>query len=87
MEKTSKLIDQAMKENPDLIVLPEMFNTEYFPQYRDRKYVTYAEPETGETISTIKQKAKECKVNIIATIYEEKMTQAIRLLTLAMICL
>lgn len=68
--KACRLIDEAMAERPELILLPEFFNTEYFPQYRDYKYLSYAEPDTGYTMTAIAAKAKQHQVHIVATIYE-----------------
>jgi len=65
-------IDQAAKEKPDLIVLPEFFNNLYFAQYRDYKYVQWAEKDDGFSITRIKEKAKQHSVYIIATIYEQE---------------
>lgn len=66
----SRYIDAAMGERPDLILLPEFFNTEYFAQYRDVKYMSYAEPDTGPTITAMAAKAKQHQVHVVATIYE-----------------
>ena len=65
-------IDKAAKENPDLLVLPEFFNNMYFAQYRDYKYVQWAEKDDGFSIKCIKEKAKQHSVYIIATIYEQQ---------------
>ena len=65
-------IDRAAKDKPDLIVLPEFFNNLYFAQYRDYKYVQWAEPDDGFSISRVKEKAKQHKVYIIATLYEQE---------------
>lgn len=70
--RACQLIDQAMPNHPDLIVLPEFFNTIYFGQYRDYRYVQWAEREDGYTMSRIKEKAHQHGVHIIATIYEEE---------------
>ena len=65
-------IDQAATENPDLVILPEFFNTMYFYQYFDYTYMNLAEHHTGYTISKIREKAKEHNLFIVATIYEEQ---------------
>lgn len=72
VEKACRCIDQAMKARPkpDLVVLPEFFNIEYVFQYRDYKYISYAEPNDGYTMSRIKERARKHGVHIIATIYE-----------------
>lgn len=72
VSKALAYIDEAAKESPDLIVLPEFFNTEYFAQYRDYKYMDYAEPEDGYTITAIRKKAAELGSHICATIFEEE---------------
>lgn len=74
LETACKYIDKAMslQPRPDLLVLPEFFNTEYFAQYRDYRYISYAEPDDGPTMSRIKEKAREHSTYIIATIYEEE---------------
>ncbi|MFN8525062.1 MAG: carbon-nitrogen hydrolase family protein [Chloroflexota bacterium] len=55
---------------PDLIVLPELFNTEYFPQHRDWSYVRYAEPVDGPTMTAIRERAVRHRTSIVAPIYE-----------------
>ncbi len=66
-------IDAAVADgNPDLVVLPEFFNTPYFPQYRDMAHADLAEPEDGPTMTRIRAKAAEHSVHIVATIYEEE---------------
>ena len=70
--KAERMIDQAVKKyNPDIIGLPEFFNTEFFPQWLDRKFFKEAEPIPGPTTNRIAAKAKEHGVYIIAPIYEK----------------
>lgn len=73
VEKARKWISRAARTKPNIIVLPEFFNTEYFPQYRDYKYYRYAEREDGYTISAIRALAQKHSLHIVATIYEEEM--------------
>ena len=54
----------------ELAVLPEMFHCEYFPQYRDYRYMDYAEPDTGYTTSRIRALAAELGIWIVSTIFE-----------------
>src|SRR4051794_9894972 len=65
-----ELIDEAAGGGAQLIVLPEFFNTEYFPQYRDYRYMDYAEGEDGPTQCRIKAKARQHCVHILSTIFE-----------------
>ncbi len=71
VSRACDFIDQAAREKPDLIVLPEFFNNLYFAQYRDYKYVQWAERDDGFSITRIKEKARQHGVYIIATIYEQ----------------
>ena len=70
--KAEAFIDEAVQRyKPNIVGLPEFFNTEYFPQYMDRKYFDYAEPIPGPTTDRMAQKAKEHGIYIIAPIYEK----------------
>jgi N-carbamoylputrescine amidase len=71
VDSACRFIDKASEENTDIIILPEFFNTVYFPQYRNYKYVDWAERVDGYTITKIVEKARQHKVYIIASIYEE----------------
>jgi N-carbamoylputrescine amidase len=72
VDKACKLVEETIPCRPDLIVLPEFFNNEYFPQYRDYKYIHYAEKDDGYTLSRMKELSRKHSVNMIATIYEEE---------------
>lgn len=70
--RACQFIDRAMKDKPDLIVLPEFFNNIYIGQYRDYKYVQWAERDDGYSMTRVKDKARQHGVYIIATLYEEE---------------
>jgi N-carbamoylputrescine amidase len=63
-------IDEAARQQATLVVLPEFFNVEYFPQYRDYRYMDYAEPEDGYTQTRIAEKARQHGIHIVSTIFE-----------------
>lgn len=63
-------VDEAARQHPDIVVLPEFFNNEYFPQYRDYRYMDYAEREDGYTQARLKEKAKQHGIHIVSTIFE-----------------
>src|SRR5215510_12659990 len=67
-----RYIDDVAAEKPDLIVLPEFFNHEYVFQYRDYSYIDCAEPESGYTITAIRERARAHRTAICATIFEEQ---------------
>ncbi len=70
--RACQFIDQAAQKGSELIVLPEFFNTLYFAQYRDYKYVEWAERDDGYTMTRVRDKARQHGTYIIATIYEEE---------------
>jgi predicted amidohydrolase len=70
VERASQYIDDAAREKSDLVVLPEYFNNEYFPQYRDARYMDYAEADDGYTQTRIKAEARRHGVHIVSTIFE-----------------
>ena len=47
VERACAFIDQASSACAELAVLPEFSNHEYFSQYRDYRYMDYAEAEDG----------------------------------------
>jgi predicted amidohydrolase len=72
LRKAERLIDEAVAAHrPDLIVLPEFFNRLYFAQYRDYRYIDWAERADGPTLTAIRHKARQHTTTIIATVYEE----------------
>ena len=70
--KACDFIDQAARDRPDLIVLPEFFNTGYVFMYRDYSYFPMAERDDGPTITAIRDKARQHKTHIVAAIWEEQ---------------
>lgn len=70
VERACGFIDQAAGAGAELVVLPEFFNHEYFPQYRDYRYMDYAESDDGYTQSRIKERARKHRVHVISTVFE-----------------
>jgi N-carbamoylputrescine amidase len=70
VERAAAFVDEAARHGADLVVLPEFFNVEYFPQFRDARYMEYAEPEDGYTQSRMRAKARERGLHIVSTIFE-----------------
>lgn len=70
VERACQFVGRAAADGANLIVLPEFFNCEYFPQFRDYKYMDYAESDTGPTTERMRAQAKALKVWIVSTIFE-----------------
>jgi beta-ureidopropionase len=71
IEKAILLADEAVDQKADFIVYNELFTTPYFPAEENTKYFSYAERDDGETVQIFKKYAKEHKVGIMPTIFEE----------------
>ncbi len=66
-------IDEAVSSaQPDLVVLPEFFNIPYVFQYRDYNNIDFAERDDGYTIARLSDKAREHRIHLLATIFEEE---------------
>lgn len=64
-------IDTAVAEhNPDLVVLPEFFNTVYFAQWWDTSLTSWAEPDDGPTLTAVRERARRYGIHVVATILE-----------------
>ena len=70
VERACAFVDEAARRRPDLVVLPEFFNVEYFPQYRDYRYMDSAEADDGYTQTRMKETARQHGIHILATIFE-----------------
>ena len=70
VERACGFIREAAKEKPDIVVLPEFFNNEYFPQYRDYRYMDYAETDDGPTQTRMKDEARRYGIYLVSTIFE-----------------
>ncbi len=69
-EKGLNLIKKALEEEPDFIVLPEIFTTKYFPQYKNDSSFQLAEEIPGPTINEIYNLIKGSGTTVVASIYE-----------------
>ena len=70
VSRACDFISQAAREKADIAVLPEFYNNEYFPQYRDYRYMDYAEAEDGYTQTRMKEEARRHGIHIVSTIFE-----------------
>jgi predicted amidohydrolase len=69
--KACRYVAQAADGGADLLVLPEFFNTVYFAQYRDTRWFELAEPDSGRTITALREAASRHRTPVVATVFEQ----------------
>jgi predicted amidohydrolase len=72
LERMLDLIRRASGIGADLVVFPELSNAEYFCVHWDYRFLDYAEPLTGPTITAIRAIARERQVHVIVPLYLEE---------------
>ena len=66
-----RLVESAVKEGADLVLLPEMSILEFFPRLPHRyEFFDVAEPIPGPTLARFQDLARQHKVNIVYNHYE-----------------
>jgi N-carbamoylputrescine amidase len=65
-------VREAAGKGAQLIVLPELFRSEYFCQSEDHKFFELAESIPGPTSTVMADLAKELKVSIVASLFERR---------------
>lgn len=70
-------IRTAAAQGAKLMGLPELFNTEYFPQELDSKFFDYAETIPGPTTDTIARLCKELDVWVVTPLFEVDSTTSV----------
>ena len=70
VDRACEFIAEAAHQKAEIVVLPEFFNNEYFPQYRDARYMDYAEADDGYTQTRMKAQARRHGIHIVSTIFE-----------------
>lgn len=64
IDKMLKMVDEAARQNVDIICFPELANTGYF--LKSEELQRLAETNNGPFIQILKEKAKSSKIHIIA---------------------
>lgn len=71
LTKAAALIEVASNEGGQVVALPQLFSTMWFPAAIDKANLLLAETEDGLTITTLREAAAKFGVVIVAPIYEE----------------
>ncbi|NLC10903.1 MAG: carbon-nitrogen hydrolase family protein [Firmicutes bacterium] len=71
VERAKNLIRQAAEDGCRLCVLPELALDEFFVQWKDTKYFSYAEPPDGPTVRAFQELARQSGVYIALPHFEK----------------
>ena len=71
LDKAGKLIEVAAGRGADIICLPELFATRWFPRETDPGNFKLAEESSGETVSVMRELANRWKAVIVAPFFEK----------------
>ena len=66
IETAITAIESAAAQGAQIVALPELFSTEYFPQTLDPKFFDYAEPIPGPITDALLNVARRNTVTIVA---------------------
>ncbi len=72
LAKASAGIEAAAKRGAQIVCLPELFRSRYFPQSEDAKMFGLAEPIPGPTTEALSKLARGKRIVIIASIFEKR---------------
>jgi N-carbamoylputrescine amidase len=72
LERAEQSVREAARRGAQLVCLPELFRTHYFPQVEDAASIDLAEPLDGETAKRMAVLAETLRVVIVAPIFERR---------------
>jgi agmatine deiminase len=70
LRKALSLAQEAALGGAEIICLPELFRTPYFPQYEGRDASVFAEPVPGESTGVFSALSREYHVTVIVPLFE-----------------
>ena len=71
VSKTIKRVEEASRKGAQIVCLPELYRTSYFPQEEKKDVSQLAETVPGESTRAFSELAKKNKIVIIAPIFEK----------------
>jgi N-carbamoylputrescine amidase len=72
LEAACTKIREAAKRGAQVVCLPELFRSHYFCQKEDAAYFSLAEAIPGPSTQAIGAVARECKVSVVASLFERR---------------
>lgn len=72
LRRAGDAVRSAADRGADLVCLPELFRTRYFPQTQDSQNFDLAEPVPGPTTEYLQKLAADLRVVVIAPVFERR---------------
>src|SRR5579859_3473404 len=72
LDRAIAFVRDAAKQGASIVCLPELFQTQYFCQREDHSLFDLAEPIPGPASERLSAVAKECKVVLVASLFEKR---------------
>ncbi|MEE9281563.1 MAG: carbon-nitrogen hydrolase [Myxococcota bacterium] len=72
LRRAGAAVRSAADRGADLVCLPELFRTPYFPQTEDASHFDLAEPIPGPTTETMQKLAADLHIVVIAPVFERR---------------
>ena len=68
------MVEEAAHRGAVLVVLPELFTGQYFPQYPARaEFLAWAEPIPGRTTAALSAAARHLGITLVGSVYERAL--------------
>jgi N-carbamoylputrescine amidase len=65
-------IRESARRGASLVILPELFATDYFCQTEDSRFFEWAEPLKGPTVAAIAEVARELALVVVTPVFERR---------------
>lgn len=72
LKAASQAIQRAARQGAQVICLPELFTTEYFPRTENKSHFRFAEPVPGPITERMSELAREHEVVLILPLFEKR---------------
>jgi N-carbamoylputrescine amidase len=72
LDKALRAIEVSAKKGAQIVCLPELFRSRYFPQSEDTKKFQLAEPIPGPTTEALSRLARKNQIVIIGSVFENR---------------
>ncbi len=69
--RAENLVAAVARAGADFAVLPELTGCAWLPAREEEPLLGLAEPDRGKTLTTLREMAASCRINLVAPVYEQ----------------